>query len=309
MEKVPAQEPHAARIAPAHAPRMPRVAPAPTSRRPNALTLPGEAVKRLNELAERLEKGEITGEEFANAVQEAKAAHSQPAAPPRQRTPPRVYTQAAKPTGAPEASSKPKKGGQSPPKRRKFRPATREAVLEAGLSIQDQETRVLFFTLYLSAARISEGLMLKAGDVEIKPANDKRPVSIVFRLKTLKRRDSTPHVASAVKVPPYERMIQEVEDWVSKFEPDDALFILHRTGVNNRFARVILQVSPLDSPDQTLPKKLNPHFLRHCRMSHLRQYHRFDLDELKAFTGRRTYPFEYIHVEEERLAERQAEAT
>jgi integrase len=258
------------------------------------------AVSDMRELTRRYENGEVSDADFGVLSEAIRAKHAgfKAARAPEKKRPPRPYHSKGGPRKEPNR-----------PKRLKVFPATRETLLKVGRSITDAQDRALFFTLYLSGARISEVLgqedrpdkqgcpPLIKSDFDFKPG-----VELGFALQTLKRRDRHPRFPTAPDLAPYSSMIVEVLKWLETKQDDDVVFNMQRTAFNKRLRNYTVMAKPLGKSESTVVKKLNPHYLRHCRLTHLSIYHHWTDSQIRTFAGWTTSALaaQYVELDKER---------
>ena len=176
-------------------------------------------------------------------------------------------------------------------------PISPSLLLSAGKKINDPLARALFFFLYLTGARISE-----ATEFSMAKLTMTRDLYII-RLPVLKRRSEFwRNIGREIIIPRgkfakchEEQMISYVINYAEKFKtkPTEKMFakwIYHRKGKAYSNMSVYLRRLIKLNIEQYTPKfdgqwiqttkeiELSPHYLRHCRATHLVTY--YNLNEL-----------------------------
>lgn len=176
--------------------------------------------------------------------------------------------------------------------------APQEELLTACRQIGDltlpNRDRALFATLYLTGGRVSEVLALAKRDIRQNEAGD-----WLFNLITEKQ-SGTPYREVGVPLLTETELAfaKELSLWLELKKPDDLLFSLTRWNVVQRFKKAVIRVRfsyPKDVAAVMTAEERNemreftihPHYLRHCRLTHLVQYGLTDSD-LRQVTGWRT---------------------
>ncbi len=151
---------------------------------------------------------------------------------------------------------------------------TREMIYETAQTIQDERARVLYVLAYLTGGRITEILSLRKKDMTIQKVNNRMTLAIELRnLKNKRRMQKTLPI-------PFDgddaKFLNLIRDYINEFNQDDLLF-----EGQNRMPMTKIRAY------QILKKNadVNPHWMRHLRLSHLRLYYRFDAFELQKFAG------------------------
>lgn len=225
--------------------------------------------------------------------------------------PKRTYTYKAPRAPKPTVSST----ITEPPRARKakvkpvFDPVPQETILNLGLSIPDLEVRALYFTLYLTAARIGEALRLRQSDIS---GSDNCVYFDLITEKTMLRTadGAIQYGRRVVPVALYstkrqvdlieKEMFGQVQNWTNQLKPDSPLFRYppdRRTNVNYQFRNLITQTTSNTSGNLRVDCRVHPHILRHWRLSHLSRIYNFNDSQLREITGWRTNKLASVYVQ------------
>lgn len=168
--------------------------------------------------------------------------------------------------------------------------------------------RALFYFLYLTGARIIEALNVRIQDVR-KEGNGIHTV----RLTTVKNRRTRfrmiPILHHKIERPMLEYILNYIGKprW-KKARGDDSLVFpgLSKRNAWNRLAKETITLRAVMGTRviEKYTKKINPHYLRHCRLSHLVQYYGFNDTQLTRFAGwTNSEPAQiYVHLDWKDLA-------
>jgi len=164
---------------------------------------------------------------------------------------------------------------QHPPVRPRLHAAKPELVLKWGNEISDPLARALYFFLYLTGARINEATDFSKNRLVYK--EDRGGYEIY--LKTLKQRSTVP-VNRKVVIPINTALCHEKEmskivlEYLSSFQEFDHPF--KKWGNMSEYLKRHLEITAEATvrrgnqySDTIITKKFNPHYLRHCRATHL----------------------------------------
>lgn len=142
--------------------------------------------------------------------------------------------------------------------------------------------------LYLTGARVSEGLMMKRGDIDFREDD-----VLVANLRTLKARiypiRQIPIVPTRSDKPFY-RILKKFLDTEVQ-EESDLLFptFKSRFVINHHLKKIkiqnLLQLDPNNKRWLEQPYRMHPHYLRHCRLSHMTSIYGYGEIELMRFAG------------------------
>lgn len=150
-------------------------------------------------------------------------------------------------------------------------PVSVEALLEAAETwLREPEDLALFCALYLTGGRVSEVLGLRKADVEFLD----KPVRYRFKLVTLKRGDNLRRIVPVFAASDaLARMLGHVLRWLNQKAEEDRVFRwTDSTAACKRIWKVRLaanRVAPDGSQFFDSEFRVHPHFLRHCRNTHL----------------------------------------
>ena len=175
---------------------------------------------------------------------------------------------------------------------------TMSQLAELGERYDNPQDRALFYFCYLTGARISEALDVTPGDIE-KHRNEKLGEYLTVRLLTRKNRRAKIRDVPVPMQQLEKTMVSYVNKWVSVSE--GSIFPgLSRTNAWNRLSRIKITVRAIHGKEiiQDLNKGVNPHYLRHCRLTHLVQHYGFNELQLMRFAGwTNTRPaIVYVHL-------------
>lgn len=186
-----------------------------------------------------------------------------------------------------------------------------ERLYELGEIIKDKRIRALYFIMYLSGARVSEALNLRARDIRLTDSGE-----FVITILTLKNREhpkrSNPVLYNANPKHEYyhhyeKKMVDFVIGYISGFNPDDKLFNMTRQSVFNKFTHSLFTHTAATHGKtiiDDIEKRINPHYLRHCRLTHLVQEYGYTEIPLMIFAGWSNTDMcrTYIHIGFKNLA-------
>lgn len=164
-----------------------------------------------------------------------------------------------------------------------------EDIYNIGKQYRDPRTRALFFFCYLTGARISEALATTPKDIT-RSSSQELGDYITVRLLTRKNK-RIPIRDVPVPLRHREGEMMAYMDAYSRVErpaPGGRNFgHLTRTNAWNRLTAVKVVVRALHGREiiEKYEKKINPHYLRHCRLTHLVQHYGFNEIQLMRFAG------------------------
>ena len=150
------------------------------------------------------------------------------------------------------------------------------------------EDRTLFSLLYITGCRITEALNVRPEDLE-KATLDIGEI-LKINLITLKNRR---HKFRILPVPIDNKIEKELTECIYKYIqvrkiPDDKKILkLSRTNAWNRLSSKYVTTRATQNKQiiDNYSFKVRPHYLRHCRLTHLVQYYNFDETKLTRFAG------------------------
>lgn len=152
------------------------------------------------------------------------------------------------------------------------------------------EDQAVFNFCYLTGARVSEALACRKQDIQVRKSRDLGDY-LTVRLVTLKNK-KVPFRDIPVPIRESEElMANQIFGYMIayKIRDGDRIFNLTRTNAYNRLAKRIMKVRAIDKRKkeiiQDYEKPMNPHYLRHCRLTHLVQHYGFDELRLMRFAG------------------------
>jgi integrase len=169
-----------------------------------------------------------------------------------------------------------------------------EEIFTLGNTVDDDMVKALFFLCYLTGARIGEAIGLTQRDIRLSTNKNE----LLIDLRTEKRKD---HPIRTIPVLIMDNdkhedfnhfeteMVTHILKYIDPFAPEALVFPISRQRGFNVFVRYFTVNVRYRLKDNTftevMPKKINPHYLRHCRLTHLRQEYGYDMLSLMRFAG------------------------
>lgn len=159
-------------------------------------------------------------------------------------------------------------------------------VVELGSKYKVPQDRALFYFCYLTGARISEALDVTPGDIQ-KHESEQFGKCLIIRLLTRKNRKSKIRYVPVLMQQSEKPMVSYVNKWIL-WDGGESIFPgLSRTNAWNRLSKVKITIRAIHGkiiiPEYT--RGVNPHYLRHCRLTHLVQHYSFNEVQLMRFAG------------------------
>lgn len=195
-------------------------------------------------------------------------------------------------------------------------PTTQEVILRAGQECLSGEDRALWFYLYLTGCRISEAVGNKGKRAGIRLDNISHPNDsiTVIRAYTEKNRRLPFRNLPIQNTGTEGIMTKEFLDFANTTQGNSQIFTLSRQRAFNHFhdnikidVEAIFDLHKPDIRRIELVKDWNPspHYLRHCRLTHLVELYNFDYMKLMAFAGwsNPMLAMTYVHFNWRMLAE------
>ena len=148
----------------------------------------------------------------------------------------------------------------------------------------DGEYYYLFLCCYLFGLRVTEALNLKRGDFEIKED------VLNVKVNTLKNRRTPIRILPCYLYGKEQGMVQELIDHIVSIQDySQKLFSVTRQRAYNHFTETIeypvRAIDPRTRRFIDITFKVHPHYLRHCRLTHLVTEYNFDLMRLIQYAG------------------------
>lgn len=166
---------------------------------------------------------------------------------------------------------------------------TMDDIYTIGNNYKDPRDRTLFYFCYLTGARISEALGVKGSDLAMirsKKLGDYLTVRLVTRKnKRIPFRDvPVPLKYKEGQMVNYIFGYKEIETLT---ENEKIFPHLSRTNAWNRLTKETVNVRAIYGREilERHTHKINPHYLRHCRLTHLVQKYGFNGIQLMQFAG------------------------
>ena len=150
------------------------------------------------------------------------------------------------------------------------------------------EARFLCCFLYLTGQRVSEFLETRRNDITMQ--SDQNHDVLVVNTLTEKNREYPRRTLPIVRAGVEKPMVDYVIDYLHGMDGKERICDLSRTNCWNVLASQGIEVDCINQ-DKSRGKillQVYPHFLRHCRASHLAMYHGFDIYKLMEFFGWRS---------------------
>ena len=180
-------------------------------------------------------------------------------------------------------------------------PISQEEIWDIGKTITNEQDRTLFYFLYLSGGRINECLQVQVRDIRIRPVklkSGKKVKGIAIDLLTLKRRKGIPRRTILVNPMGLDREMFKVIAEFRATRPKPDMYLFDYGDIKSQKARKnaywhlksikysIRGISPPDGKMVLMPEfGLHPHFLRHCRTTHLVETYGYNDHELMLYFG------------------------
>lgn len=176
-------------------------------------------------------------------------------------------------------------------------------VYDKGNELKNPEYKCLYYILYLTGARVGEIIdYLRVRDIDYKTLtetddNDNTIIRsvAVFDVVTEKRKDrpkrKLPVMYKDTRVADayyYENlMIEYIKAFNNSKMVEEKVFRVKRTSATNYYKRHIqFPIGAVYKGKRIdVNYRMHPHYLRHCRITHMREMYGFDILDLKQFAG------------------------
>ena len=165
--------------------------------------------------------------------------------------------------------------------------------------LQGRRVANFYAFLYLTGARISEVNQVRRSDIQLLTAKK----IMLVEMPTLKNRRDKTRTLVIPLIQPYTPMVKDLWEWLQLFEPYDIIFpysrqhlrrwlITRKVGGPKRGWKTLK--APLikttawfwgKRKKMFYQRPYYPHFLRHCRLTHLVKHHHFGSERLKYWAG------------------------
>jgi len=163
---------------------------------------------------------------------------------------------------------------------------TIQRVYLIGQEYRDNTSKFLFYWLYLTGQRITEALRTKRSDLEIVEEDGRK--TIVVNSITLKNRVKPFRI---IPIPVYgeeKEMSEFVLKKINKLKLREKLFDFTRMTAWNYLSQITINI-PAILPNRreivNLDLKIYPHYLRHCRATHIAKKPNCTVSHLMQFFG------------------------
>jgi integrase len=148
------------------------------------------------------------------------------------------------------------------------------------------DDRMLYLWLYLTGQRVSEALLVKREHILVREVEGN--TYLVVDSTTLKNNDR-PRRFIPIPFNGLEKdMVESVWAAVNTLKPEAKLFTLTRQMARNHLARVAVEnefINRKTKERYSAKMSIYPHYLRHCRATHMAEEYDYDLYRLMNFFG------------------------
>lgn len=178
-------------------------------------------------------------------------------------------------------------------------------ILKLGERYEAPQDRALLYFCYLTGCRITEALEARVEDIQ-RTRHVRLGEMATVKLITLKNRRVPFRIVPVLMKEIEEPMVSYIYSYIEvegRSGKEKIFAWLQRTNAWNRMSKRKIMVRAIDkSRKQIIPefvKKVNPHYLRHCRLTHLVQHYSFNEIQLMRFAGwTNTKPaIVYVHLD------------
>lgn len=161
-----------------------------------------------------------------------------------------------------------------------------ETVIRTSKRYSNPDDSLLFSWLYLTGQRVSEALDVKRGDVRIREEKGERFMVVD---SVTKKNKEQPRREIPVPMDLIEKdMVALVWTAYENYKPEVPLFYYSRQQAFNHLSEVKITCRFIDNKTKQRfegPLRIYPHFLRHCRATHLASEYGYDLRRLMNYFG------------------------
>jgi site-specific recombinase XerD len=153
---------------------------------------------------------------------------------------------------------------------------TMQEIFDMGQRLHNEEQRALFYTLYVTGARVSEVLKMVKRDIW-EGEDDEGRAAYAFKVMTLKKNPPHPRILPIPKEGIEGKMAGYAWTWREGLDGDNTrLFHYSRTRAWNIFSHLtfdIHAITPTREYIELLGFRMHPHYLRHCRATNFAVYY------------------------------------
>lgn len=164
-----------------------------------------------------------------------------------------------------------------------------DTIYTIGNSYEEPRDRTLFFFCYLTGARISEALAVRPSDLTIVKS---KVLGDYITVRLLTRKNKRIPIRDVPVPMKYKegKMIDYIYSYMEvnvRAKTDRIFGHLTRTNAWNRLTKKSIIVRAIHGRKiiDELENKINPHYMRHCRLTHLVQHYGFNDIQLMRFAG------------------------
>ena len=165
-------------------------------------------------------------------------------------------------------------------------PLEMSEIYELGNSYPNVEDRALIYFLYLTGCRISEALVCRIKDLQERETKQFGKV-LTVKLITLKNRRQRIRIIPVPMNRHEGPMLKFFQTFIKRMSQDKRIFSLSRTAAWNHLARHELTTRAVHGKEimDKFTFKVHPHYMRHCRLTHMVTYYGFGETKLVRFAG------------------------
>lgn len=161
-----------------------------------------------------------------------------------------------------------------------------EEILPLAHRYTDHEDHVLVQFLYMTGCRITEALNTRVRDISW--GNHAKLGEVLnIKLITLKNRKNKIRIIPVPMRAPTKTMVSKLIEWTDILGPDALIFSVSRNTAWNHLSKETITTRAIHGKEiiDKYTFKNRPHYMRHCRLTHLVQNYGFDALRLMRYAG------------------------